>query len=109
MSLTSQRLHMRNRHSQNGELVGLPGQRAARWHHVTQLGYVGRHFVATSPLDFAMILSTAKVQGKKSVKTQNKKCTKVGQNNAISAQSASLTAKSCKLGNTLIRITGALD
>lgn len=71
---------MRNRHPENRQLVGLSRESTASWDHVTQLGNVGRHFVATSPLDFAMILSTAKRRNGK----QCKCAPRLGKNNAIS-------------------------
>lgn len=51
---------MRNGHPQYRQLIRFSRESTARRNHVTQLGYVGRHFVATSPLDFAMIFPTAK-------------------------------------------------
>jgi hypothetical protein len=47
-------------HPQDGELVGLAGQRAARGHHVRELGDVGRHLVAAPALNFAVVLPTVR-------------------------------------------------
>lgn len=69
-NFTSQRFHMRNRHSQNRQLIRFSSQGAAGRHHIAQLGDVGRHFVATSPLNFTMILSTAKAQAKQADKVE---------------------------------------
>lgn len=47
---------MRHGHPEDGELVRLAGQCAARGHHVRQLRDVGRHLVAAPALDFAVVL-----------------------------------------------------
>ena len=44
-------------HAQDGELVGLAREGGARGHHVTQLGDVRSHLVASPPLDLAVVLS----------------------------------------------------
>lgn len=54
--LTPERLHVRDRHAQDGELVGLAGQGAARGHHVRQLRDVGGHLVPSPSLYLAVVL-----------------------------------------------------
>lgn len=65
IGLTSERLHVRHGHAQDGELVGLAGQRAARGHHVRQLRNVGGHLVSPSSLNLAVVLSAATGQHNK--------------------------------------------
>lgn len=55
VAASSQRLHVRHSHSQDGQLVWLPRQRAAGGDHVGQLCDVGGHFVSPPPLDLAVI------------------------------------------------------
>ena len=52
-----QRLDVGHRHPQDGQLVRLPGQSVARWHHVRQLGDVGGHLVPPPALDLAVVLT----------------------------------------------------
>lgn len=53
---------MRDRHAQDGELVGLAGQCAAGRHHVRQLRDVGGHLVPSPPLYLAVVLPAADKQ-----------------------------------------------
>lgn len=53
-------LHVRDGHAQDGELVRLPGQRAARGDHVRELGDVLCHLVPPAPLDLTVVLSSRK-------------------------------------------------
>lgn len=55
VATSSQRLHVRHSHSQDGQLVRFPRQRTAGGNHVGQLCDVGGHLVPPPPLDFAMI------------------------------------------------------
>jgi hypothetical protein len=50
-------LDVRDGHSEDGELVRLPGEGVAGGHHVRQLRDVGGHLVPSPPLDFAVILA----------------------------------------------------
>lgn len=58
---------MGHRHAQDGELVGLAGQRGAGGHHVTQLRDVRRHLVPTPTLDLAVVFPASKNNGIKLV------------------------------------------
>ena len=53
-------LHVRDGHAQDGELVGLPGQRVARGDHVRELGDVLSHLVPPPPLNLTVVLSSRK-------------------------------------------------
>lgn len=53
----AQRFHVGDGHAQDGQLVGLAGERIAGGHHVGQFRDVGGHLVASPALDFAVILA----------------------------------------------------
>lgn len=53
-------LHVRDGHAQDGELVWLPGQRAARGDHVRELGDVLGHLVPPPPFNLTVVLSSRK-------------------------------------------------
>lgn len=50
-------LHVGDGHAQDGQLVRFPSQSAASRHHVWQFRDVLGHFVASSPLNFTVVLS----------------------------------------------------
>lgn len=50
-------LHVGDGHAQDGQLVRFPRQGAACGHHVRQFRDVLGHFVASSSLDFTVVLS----------------------------------------------------
>ena len=54
----AQRLDVRHRHAQDGQLVGLARERVAGRHHVAELGDVGGHFVPSPSFDFAVVLAS---------------------------------------------------
>ena len=54
--LTTESLHMSHGHAKNGELVWLAGERGACGYHVAELGDIRSHLVASSSLDFAVVL-----------------------------------------------------
>lgn len=53
---------MRDGHAEDGELVWLPSQCAARGDHVGELRDVLSHLVPSAPFNFTMILSFQKVR-----------------------------------------------
>lgn len=74
----SQRLHVGHSHSQDGQLVRFPRQRAASGDHVGQLCDVGGHLVPPPPLDLAVIFpggQTARRGGKEESRWGGKKQT----------------------------------
>lgn len=73
---------MRNGHPQYRQLIRFSCESTARRHHVAQLGDVGRHFVAPSPLDFAMVFPT--VENDKQANTLKRVQSRLAQNKAIS-------------------------
>lgn len=60
IGVSSERLHVRDRHSQDGQLVWFPCQRAARGNHVRQFSDVSRHLVPPPPLNLTVILPGAR-------------------------------------------------
>lgn len=62
---------MRDRHAQDGEFVGLAGQRAAGRHHVRQLRDVGGHLVPSPPLYLAVVLPAVDKQTNKHQSSQS--------------------------------------
>ena len=57
--ITSQSLHVRDGHPQDGEFVWFSGKGAAGGHHVAELVHVGRHLVPPATLYFAVTLPSS--------------------------------------------------
>lgn len=63
VAASSQRFHVRNSHSQDGQFVWFPRQCTAGGNHVGQLCDVGGHLVPPPPLDLTVIFPEGQTQG----------------------------------------------